>query len=226
MILLLETATEICSVAIANNGILLAQQQAEEKYAHTEQLTILIQAVTQSAAIQLTDLEAVAISQGPGSYTALRVGTSVAKGLCYALDIPLIAIETLASLADAAHRLVGNEIALYCPMIDARRMEVYASLYDANGSIVQAQQAMVIDENSFADYFNNGQKVIFCGNGAVKCASVLTHPLAQFEDVICDAANLLRLATEAYEKQQFEDVAYFVPIYGKAPNITVSKKKL
>ncbi|MEM9885055.1 MAG: tRNA (adenosine(37)-N6)-threonylcarbamoyltransferase complex dimerization subunit type 1 TsaB [Bacteroidota bacterium] len=223
-LLLLETATEICSVAITEAAKIIAKVDASENYAHTEKLTLLIEEVAQKAMIALKDLEAVAISKGPGSYTALRVGTSVAKGLCFALDLPLIAIDTLASLADAAYQKIGNENALYCPMIDARRMEVYAALYDANGHIIQDQQAMIIDENSFHNYFKSGQPIIFCGNGAEKCKSVLTHPLAHFETTVCDASNLRRLASNAYQQQQFEDLAYFVPIYGKAPNITTSKK--
>lgn len=225
-LLLLETATEICSVAIAQNGKVLHVIDAPKDYAHSESLTLLIEACSEKANTPLSDLDGIAISSGPGSYTALRVGSSVAKGICYAFDLPLMAIDTLTALARATAQKVHLSDALYAPMIDARRMEVYTALYDATGKIVEDRQAKIIDTNSFANYFEQGKRIVFSGNGAAKCQTVLTHPLAQFESLVCDAQHLVPLAELAYQQQTFEDVAYFSPIYGKAPNITVPKKKL
>jgi len=223
-ILLLETATEICSVGISQGGKVLASSNAEKGYQHSERLTILIEEVVKQAEITLQDLSAVAISKGPGSYTALRIGTSTAKGICYALNLPLIAIDTLTALAYAAYQKSSNEDTLYCPMIDARRMEVYTCIFDAQLQAVLPAQSMIIDQNSFEDYFDNNKEIIFIGNGAQKCQVVLTNPLAKFEDIVCDAQHLAVLAAEKFKKEDFEEVAYFVPTYGKAPNITKPKK--
>ncbi|MEN0049383.1 MAG: tRNA (adenosine(37)-N6)-threonylcarbamoyltransferase complex dimerization subunit type 1 TsaB [Bacteroidota bacterium] len=225
-IVLLETATEICSVGVSKNGEIIASLNAEKTYQHSERLTILIEKVVKEANITLQDLNAVAISKGPGSYTALRIGTSTAKGICYALDLPLIAIDTLTTLAFAARQDRKYENALYCPMIDARRMEVYASLFDAELNNIQPTQSMIIDEHSFEEYFSKGQEIVFVGNGASKCKKVLTHPLARFKEIVCDAQHLTALAQEKFKQKAFEDVAYFVPAYGKAPNITTPKKIL
>ncbi|MEM8524900.1 MAG: tRNA (adenosine(37)-N6)-threonylcarbamoyltransferase complex dimerization subunit type 1 TsaB [Bacteroidota bacterium] len=223
-LLLLETATEICSVGICKDGKMISTQQAKKNYQHSERLTILIEKLLKENDLQMQDLSAITISKGPGSYTALRIGTSTAKGICYALDLPLIAIDTLTALADAAHKKVRDDNTYYCPMIDARRMEVYASLFDAQLNNIQPMQSMIIDESSFRAYFEKKQRIVFVGNGAPKCKAILTNPLAHFEDLVCDASHLAALAHQKYETQTFEDVAYFVPTYGKAPNITTPKK--
>ncbi|MEM1324688.1 MAG: tRNA (adenosine(37)-N6)-threonylcarbamoyltransferase complex dimerization subunit type 1 TsaB [Bacteroidota bacterium] len=223
-ILLLETATEVCSVAIAQSGNILAQQNAPKDYQHSEQLTLLIQQVSQESSIALSELDAVVLSGGPGSYTALRVGSSAAKGICYAFDLPLIAVDTLESLARAS--AVDDENVIYIPMIDARRMEVYATIFDAYFQVLEDRQAIIIDENSFAEYIKQGKTIHLSGNGAPKLKATLTHPNFRYSPIVCDAVHLLPLAEIAYAQQAFEDVAYYSPVYGKAPNITVSKKKL
>lgn len=225
-LLLLETATEICSVAIVRNGKILCALHADKEYAHSESLTLLIQQCSEEAGVPISDLKAIALSAGPGSYTALRLGSSVAKGICYAFDLPLIAVDTLAILAQATQQKVKLKDAIYVPMIDARRMEVYTALYDSNGKELEARHAKIIDESSFVEYFEQGKHLIFSGNGAPKCQTILTHPLAQFEPTVCDAQHLASFAETAYQQQDFEDVAYFSPTYGKTPNITKSKKKL
>jgi tRNA threonylcarbamoyladenosine biosynthesis protein TsaB len=223
-ILLLETATEICSVAITQNGQILAQQNAADQYQHSERITLLIEQVSHESGIALSELDAVAMSSGPGSYTSLRVGSATAKGICYAFDLSLISVSTLESLARAS--VIAHENVVYIPMIDARRMEVYATIFDHNFDTLEEQQAIVIDENSFANYIEQGKTIVLSGNGAPKCQAVLKHPNFHFSSILCDATHLVDLAAKAYQQQQFEDVAYFSPIYGKAPNITVSKKKL
>lgn len=225
LILNLETATEICSVCISQDGKILATVETAEPYVHSSQLTVLIEQCIQKSGITKKGLDAVAVSKGPGSYTSLRVGTSVAKGICYALDIPLLAVDTLQSLALAAAQS-GKSNDLYCPMIDARRMEVYTALYQADGTLVEPLKPMIIDRASFQSFFEQEQPLVFIGNGAEKCRTVLNSPFAQFEPIVCSANHLVGLAELAYKAEQFEDVAYFTPIYGKAPNITTPKKRL
>ncbi len=226
LLLCIETATEVCSVAISKDKALLAIREIKDAFAHSAQLTLLIKDCVASANVRLADLEAIAVSSGPGSYTALRVGIATAKGLCYALDIPLIEVNTLQSLALATAKQVKAVDALYCPMIDARRMEVYTALFDASGKSLMAMQPLVVEDKSFEEYFNRGQRIVFTGNGATKCQSVLRSPFAQFEPVICSAAHLIDLAFGNFQRRRFVDVAYFEPFYGKLPNITTPKNKL
>lgn len=226
VILNIETATDVCSVGIGKDGQLSCRQATEKPYQHASQITILIDRCLRDAGLSLPAIEAVAVSRGPGSYTSLRVGTSAAKGICYALRKPLIAVDTLESLARASAKTGDDANCLYCPMIDARRMEVYAALYDASFRLVQEPQALVIDEHSFSNYFKEGRTVIFSGNGAPKCRSVLTHSRAHFREVTCDAAHLATLAQEAFDNRKFEDIAYYAPFYLKPPNITRPKKVL
>ena len=225
IILNIETATEICSVAISNDEELLILHESEEPYSHSEIITILIEKCVKEAKINLKDLDAVAVSQGPGSYTALRVGASAAKGICYALDKPLIVIDTLQSIALATYEKEKTN-ALYCPMIDARRMEVYCKMFDAQNKAVTKLESKVIDESSYNNYFASNQKIIFSGNGAEKCKAVLKSPLAVFSQVYCSAANLISLSQESFKEQKFIDPAYFVPNYHKSPNITTPKKRV
>lgn len=226
VLLLLETATEICSVAISRDRQIIAHKETSEQYKHSAELTTLIEQCLAEAAIDLNDLNAIALSSGPGSYTALRVGSSTAKGLCYALNIPLIAIDTLQSLAYATSNSVEDENALYCPMIDARRMEVYTALFDFQYQAVTEVAPMIVDSTTFQTYFEQGRAIIFSGNGASKCQSVITSTLARFAPIVCNAKHLITLAHDAFEQQQFVDTAYFKPEYGKAPNITIPKKRL
>jgi len=226
LLLLIETSTDICSVCLSNGETILDARSAVEQYTHAKAITLLIEACMKAGNRSLTDLDAVAISSGPGSYTALRVGTSTAKGICYALNKPLIAISTLQMLADAAIQQAADQQGLYCPMIDARRMEVYTAVYDSELKEVEPTQALILDEQSFQQQFETGNKCYFVGDGSAKFEAILTNPLAVFPKITNSATLLNRLALKAYEQKQFSDLAYFSPNYFKSPNITKSKKVL
>ncbi len=224
-ILNIETSTGICSVGISRDGEMLSLRESPQQYDHASQITLLIDACTSEAKLQLNELEAVAVSRGPGSYTALRIGTSVAKAICYTLDIPLIAIDTLQSLAMATYQLEKAK-ALYIPMIDARRMEVYTAVYDHSGQQLEAPRSLVVTADSFQPFRESGKMLIFSGNGAPKCETVLSSPEMRYSQVECSATHLMPLAEEKFKNQQFEDSAYYEPFYLKPPNITKPKKIL
>ena len=226
LILNIETSTEVCSIGLAKEGILLSLQESEEPYQHASQITLLIAKCMEEAGYKLQDLDAVAISTGPGSYTSLRVGTSTAKGICYALDKPLIAINTLQSLAHASLEAGLSVDTLFCPMIDARRMEVYTALFDDQLNEVKPLQALIVEEDSFDRFFEKNIPIVFSGNGAPKCKTVLKHPLASFFPQLCSAKHLIKSSKESFQSQQFVDVAHYKPNYFKAPNITKPKKIL
>jgi tRNA threonylcarbamoyladenosine biosynthesis protein TsaB len=226
LILNIESATDICSVALSRGVQILAFKETEETFAHSKVLTLLIEDCLSAANIKLKDIDAVAISRGPGSYTSLRVGSSVAKGICYALNKPMIAVDTLKSLALATYAAEGDTEAIYAPMIDARRMEVYTAHFYSTGDRLMDTAAEVITEKSYSNIFKSEKKVIFCGSGAEKCRSVLLSPLAFFSPIVCSAMYLPPLAVQAFNEKRFEDIAYFEPEYFKAPNITKSKKRL
>ena len=212
LILNIETATKSCSVALAKDGRLLdCIEEVSEKYSHAEQLTVFIQDILAKHQFSTKDLDAVAISSGPGSYTGLRIGLSTAKGLCYALDIPLISVSTLEAMAE----LKKTDFTEYnlCPMIDARRMEVYCAMF-SNGGQTEVQ-AKVIDEDSFTAEFEKGP-VLFFGDGANKCQEILTHPNAHFIlGLYPSAKGMVELAQQKFTKKAFEDVAYYEPFYLK-----------
>lgn len=219
-ILNIETATKNCSVAIAKNGeTLKCIQIAEEGYSHAERLHVFIEQVLSELELNFKDLKAIAVSQGPGSYTGLRIGISAAKGLCFALNIPLIAVDTLAVLASQANVNDGFII----PMIDARRMEVYSAVYNANLEKIRAVQAEIITSASFSDIT---ETCYFVGDSAAKCQSVLTKSNFVFlEHVIYpSAADMSKFSYEKYKNNDFVDVAYFEPYYLKDFLVTVSKK--
>lgn len=226
LLLHIETATDICSVGISRGKEVLSLHQAAESFSHTAQLTLLINACMQESGYSLQQLDAIAISQGPGSYTSLRVGASAAKAICYALDKPLLAIDTLSSLALASKKEKFVPNALYCPMIDNRRMEVLTSLFDENLNRLTDIESKIITKDSFAPYFDTGQHILFSGNGAEKCKTLLSSKYAIFTSVVCSAAHLVPLALQAIEKKQFADVAYFEPLYIKPPNITTARQRL
>ena len=226
LILNIESATDICSVSLSRGTEILSFRETDETFAHSKVLTLLIEDCLSEKKIQLKDLDAVAVSRGPGSYTSLRVGSSVAKGICYALDKPLLSLDTLKSLALATCVAEGDAGAIYAPMIDARRMEVYTAHFSALGDRLMNTAAEVITEKTYSNIFKSEKKVIFCGNGAEKCRSVLLSPLAFFSPIVCSAMYLPPLAVQAFNEKRFEDIAYFEPEYFKAPNITKSKKRL
>ena len=213
LILGIETATKNCSVALFNNGIVIAEKEhISDGYTHAEQLNLFIQDVIDSVNITLNKVEAVALSMGPGSYTGLRIGTSTAKGLCYALDIPLIAISTLRTMAFTMAE--NKNSAIYCPMIDARRMEVFSALYDVNNKEIRGVQADIVDENTYAGFLSN--EILFFGDGSLKCQEIVNHKNAKFVEGIYPSAKSLGILAKAkFENKDFEDVAYFEPYYLK-----------
>ncbi len=229
-ILHIETATEECSVCISKGTTVLNKQHVFTTNTHTAILTTLIHNCSIAAAVPLSALQAVALSSGPGAYTALRAGTATAKGLCFALQIPLLSISTLQALANATihqYSLYKEKNIYVIPMIDARRMEVYMSIHDTNDRVISAAAATVIDENSFSNLFFKNMKIYFCGNGSIKLKSLfLENKNMIFSDIKCDATHLVPLAVAAFEGKKYEDIAYFEPFYLKMPNITVSLKVL
>ncbi|HVV53796.1 MAG TPA: tRNA (adenosine(37)-N6)-threonylcarbamoyltransferase complex dimerization subunit type 1 TsaB [Mucilaginibacter sp.] len=217
MILQIETATSACSIALSHNGELLVCREVDQRNVHAEKITLFIDEVMAIAGIGYNDLDAVAVSCGPGSYTGLRIGVSTAKGLCFALNKPLIAVETLEAMAQGMREkedLAAN--ALLCPMIDARRMEVFTAVFDASGNKIRPVSADIIDAESLSDLLRDRQ-MIFFGDGAAKCRSVLGHNShAVFvDDFVNSARYLTKIATEKFLSNDFADVAYFEPFYLK-----------
>lgn len=220
-ILYIDTANQFCSVALSNNEKLIGLRETNEKNAHARVITIFIDEVLKENSLTPADIDAIAVSMGPGSYTGLRIGISAAKGLCYALNKPMIAISTLQLMAYGTiqnYRL-SNVIepgTMFCPMIDARRMEVYASIYNENCIEIREVIAEVIDEKAFQTELKNG-KVIFSGDGAAKCKEFIgKNPNAIFiDDFQPSAKYMIPLALAKYKNEIFEDVAYFEPFYLK-----------
>ena len=229
-ILNIESATSICSVAISESGEVRYQAQTDAPYQHTSQITLLIEECAKKSGLSLEELDGVAVSMGPGSYTALRVGLSTAKGICFALQKPLIGVSTLKALAQGVKSTLGEKSdlvnTLICPMIDARRMEVYTTLYDADLEAQGVDEAKIIDENSYQPFFELGKKIIFTGDGSEKCKAVIHHTHALFDNGVASASNMVPLAEDAFKRKNFLDVAYAEPFYLKPPNITTPKKLL
>jgi tRNA threonylcarbamoyladenosine biosynthesis protein TsaB len=225
LILGLETSTKICSVAISDGDKLLALQEEGGAYSHSEKLTVFIQEVIAESGLNLNQIDAVAVSKGPGSYTGLRIGVSVAKGLCYALNKPLITVDTLQAMAFGLG--LQSKADLYAPMIDARRMEVYTAIYNQNNDIIEAVNAKIIDENSFAELLEQN-KILFFGDGAEKCKAILSkYPNAIFSSEGNPSAKYInKIAQDKFRNQEFEDVAYFEPYYLKDFIGTTAKKLL
>ena len=212
----IETATKNCSVSVAKNGeIILCKETAEEGYSHAEKLHVFIEEVLQQVGITFKDLKAVAVSQGPGSYTGLRIGVSAAKGLCYSLDIPLISVDTLTSLAN---QVVEND-GVIIPMIDARRMEVYSAVFNSDKKMIREVKAEILTEESFLDYT---EKVYFVGDSNEKAKSILTKSNFIFLDEIVypSSKSMSAISYEKFLNSDFEDVAYFEPYYLKDFMIT------
>jgi len=210
MILHLETATKVCSVALSSDGKLLQLAEIDnDAFAHGEQLTVLIQHVLDAQGVMVNDLAAISVASGPGSYTGLRIGVATAKGLCYALKIPLIAVDALSSLAEMAREQFSSHT--LCPMIDARRMEVFSAIFDSAGTLVKPISADVLDETSYFEF----EPFLFFGDGAPKMKEIWMNRALTFAEVNCSAKGQVRLATAKFEAKQFEDVAYFEPFYLK-----------
>lgn len=226
-ILNIETSTTVCSVALSCNGEVLFEKSSFEGPSHAALLGVYTEEAIAVLKEKGSKLDAVAVSSGPGSYTGLRIGVSVAKGLCFGYDIPLISIHTLEIMAIAAIRQM-NEVAdcLYCSMLDARRMEVYDAIYDVNLNTVRETVANIVDAETYASYLEKG-KVCFFGNGAAKCKTVITSPNAIFiDDIHPQATNMVTLSKKAFDAGKFEDTAYFEPFYLKEFQATIAKNKV
>ncbi|MDB9720493.1 tRNA (adenosine(37)-N6)-threonylcarbamoyltransferase complex dimerization subunit type 1 TsaB [Winogradskyella sp.] len=212
LVLNIETATTNCSVSLSKDGeTLLLKEDNTPGFSHAEKLHLFIDEIISNSEYKTSDIDAIAVSKGPGSYTGLRIGVSSAKGLCYALNKPLIAIDTLESLA---HQVSTNE-GLIIPMLDARRMEVYAAIYNYNYESQREIKAEILKEDSYSELLETN-KVYFVGSGVEKTKALINHPNAVFiEDKLPSANEMALLAEIKHKKSDTEDVAYFEPYYLK-----------
>jgi tRNA threonylcarbamoyladenosine biosynthesis protein TsaB len=231
MILCLETATPICSVALCNrSGVVFVRESREDK-SHATQLTVFIEELLKEAGIRPSDLEAVAVSKGPGSYTGLRIGVSVAKGIAYGASVPLIGVDTTRSMFNGMAGVAGEKsgtdsTSLFCPMIDAKRMEVYYSLFNSDGIEIKGISAEIITELSFSE-IPESVRILFFGDGAGKCRGVTAHKNSVFDTGFSiSAAFMHKTVSEKFNSGQFEDVAYFEPFYLKDFIATVQRKNI
>jgi len=229
--LLIESGTNVCSVAISFDEKIVGLKESADEKAHATQLTVFIDQLIKETGTSIAQLDAIVISKGPGSYTGLRIGVSAAKGICYGAGKPLISICSLNSMSAGAKILYPsiiekNKIDLLCPMIDARRMEVYTSLFDKSCTQVKDIEALVVNATTFSNHLETN-KILFFGNGALKCKSLINHPNAFFVDDFSPSAQfMIPLALQAFEKKTFEDVAYFEPYYLKDFIATRSLKNI
>jgi tRNA threonylcarbamoyladenosine biosynthesis protein TsaB len=225
IILQLETSTDVCSVAISRDGILLSIAESQVSNSHSEVITLLIEGCLNESGISKDQIDAIAISDGPGSYTSLRVGTATAKGVCYGLDIPMLAIDSLQILAAGIYQsqIAFNDVII--PMIDARRMEVYTAVFDKKLEKTMDTHAHILHENSLEE-LTQASKVHICGSGAEKFIENFPSEKLMLHHTKTSAAYMCNLAMEKYQKSEFVDIAYYVPNYFKAPNITKSTKNL
>jgi tRNA threonylcarbamoyladenosine biosynthesis protein TsaB len=226
LILNIETATKTCSVALAKNGALVGQKSLSSgAYSHAENLHPFIDSLLKEHQVSAAELDAIAISMGPGSYTGLRIGVSTAKGLCYALNIPLIAVGTL-ELMCHSEKLKSLDADLFCPMIDARRNEVFTALFNKSGQMVKDVEALILDTDSFSTLLQN-QRIAFFGDGSAKFSEMINNPNAVFVDGVEPlASQMISLSEARFAAVKFEDVAYFEPFYLKEFMATTPKKQL
>jgi len=222
IILSLESSSEVCSICVSRNEELLSLVETTEPFSHTRKMTLFIKQCLDEAGLSTADLNAVAVSHGPGSYTGLRVSAATAKGLCFGLNIPLIAIDTLEAIAYEAKS--KGEADIYIPMIDARRMEVYATIYNKDLEILQNTNNIIIDVDSFQVF--NGQQVVLCGTGVEKCKEVFKTKGYDLLPFSLSASFIPPLAIQKYEVKQFENIVSYGPNYFKSPKVTKSKKPL
>ena len=231
LILCIETGTDICSVGLSRDGELVSLRESDEGRDHARRVGVFVDELLRETGIAPDELDAIAVGMGPGSYTGLRIGVSFAKGMCYGLQIPLVAVGSLDALAEVA--IEDNEAgildvkdwndAVLCPMVDARRMEVYTRLFNAAGEPLSEVSAEIVTEQSFAEWRKDRQLVIF-GNGAAKCREIL--PDATYVNITPSARGLARLAEQRLQEGKTEDIAYFEPFYLKDFIVIPSKKKL
>jgi tRNA threonylcarbamoyladenosine biosynthesis protein TsaB len=226
MIICIETATDLCSVALCDSSGVISLKENSDSKSHASNLTVFIDDLLKEAGIKPSDLEAVAVSKGPGSYTGLRIGVSVAKGIAYGASIPIIGIETTFSMLWGIRGKTDESACnmLYCPMLDARRMEVYYAIYDCHGNTVRGISAAVMDENSFSDLHGG---IIFFGNGASKLKPVIKKQDVSFKDDFrMSAAHMINPAMKALAEKKFDNTAYFEPLYLKDFIATTQKKNI
>ena len=226
-IILIETAASLCSVALSEDGRITAEREAGGR-SHASLTAPFIKEVLESRGLRVKDCNAVCVSAGPGSYTGLRVGVSTAKGLCFGSSLPLVSAGTLDSLVAGAlsKGLVPEGCSRIVPLLDARRMEVYTATFSAEGERLTGTSPVVVDGGSFREELSSGGTVLFIGDGAAKCSSVITDEKALFVPTVPRAADMAPLAEKAFNEKRFEDTAYFEPFYLKDFIATVSRKKL
>jgi tRNA threonylcarbamoyladenosine biosynthesis protein TsaB len=217
LILSLETSTAVCSAALSDGTKLLELKESNSGYNHASLLTVFVEELMASSGVSLSDLDAIAVSKGPGSYTGLRIGVSVAKGYCFALDKKLLSVSALDCMAlalmDKYKNLEGEKV--FAPMIDARRMEVYTAFYNQSAEQIRDIEALIVDAQSLLPFLDQS-KLIIAGDGAAKCKDLYQNENLIFdEDLLPSAKYMIKLAEEAFEKDRFEDVAYFEPYYLK-----------
>ena len=226
-ILYIETSTKVCSVAVTEDAHVIFEQTDAEGPNHATNCGVFVEEALSFAESHAIPLDAVAVSQGPGSYTGLRIGVSMAKGVAYGRGVPLVAVPTLELLCVPVllYREDIPDEALFVPMIDARRMEVYAAVYDRALHPLRAVQADIVEADTYKEWLDRGP-VYFFGDGAAKCKAVLTHPNARFREAWPEAEAMAGLAQKAWDEKRFEDLAYFEPYYLKDFVATVSRKNL
>ena len=220
LILLIESSSDLCSAALCRADEILNDKTINEKNSHSKFLAPMVQELLQESALKVSDLDAVAVSAGPGSYTGLRIGSSLAKGLCYAQNIPLIAVSSLDAIYQSAK--VSYERESICVLIDARRMDVYSKFYAPDGKASEAEFCTLSEEFHIKELENG--KVAFVGSGSEKLKDILKHPNATFKTLYAEAKDLAVIALKKWDEQDFKDVAYFEPNYIKAVHITAAKK--
>jgi tRNA threonylcarbamoyladenosine biosynthesis protein TsaB len=223
LILGIETGGDNCSVALSQGNEIVTLKESGGRE-HSRYLSVFIDDIIKDSGFSYGDIDAVAVGRGPGSYTGLRIGVATAKGICYGTDKPLIAINSLLSLTSVCHNVFVPDSSqfLYCPLIDARRLEVYTALFDSSLRQLSDTEAMIISEDSFAEILST-KKICFFGSGMKKCKEIITNPNAIFVEVENSASGLVRPAVEAFNSKRFEDTAYFEPFYLK--NFVATAKK-
>ena len=231
MIICLETATNLCSVALCDSDGVISLRESNESKSHASVLTVFIEEILKEKGIRARDLKAVAVSKGPGSYTGLRIGVSVAKGIAYGASIPLIGVETTLSMfwgisGSQSSGAVEDKNVLFCPMLDARRMEVYYAIYNCYGIKIKDISAEIINENSFIN-IPESNKIIFFGDGAQKCKEVINRKNAFFADEYrISASSMFKPVIQAFNNHIFEDIAYFEPLYLKDFITSIPRKNI
>ncbi len=217
-ILLIETSTSVCSVGISQNGEIIALRESFDQNSHAGLVSVFVGELMNECGLRFDELDAIAVSKGPGSYTGLRIGVSSAKGICYGADKPLLALETLTAMASGFATQYASELRtndLLCPMIDARRLEVYTSLFTPEQEKIRETEAVILDANSYSDYLKS-HRIWFFGDGAPKCNEILTNPnVLIINDFYPSARYMASLAQSRFVAKQFENTAYFEPFYLK-----------